>query len=150
MSARDQNAPRRTDNNFLSGMALVKRNGRYELVESSRILEEIRDSQPNPLPYEYRDLLQDETPREFRFINPHVGEIDAMEEHCEMLFTKATEYFANEFEVFARNGPDLCMHVCSCQTREDAHVAARLMEMLRQLVEDLANGGQRGSQDRSR
>ena len=150
MSDSNENTLRRTDNNFFSGMALVKRDGRYELVESSRILEDIKASQPNSPPYEYRSLLQDETPREFRFVSPHLGEIDAMEEHCEMLLTKASEYFADEFEVFARKGPGMCMHVCSCQTREDAHVAARLMEMLRQLIEDLGEDIRRLSPDKTR
>ncbi len=130
--------------NFLSGMALIKRDGRHELVESGQVTRDIKANYPHPLPYEYRDLLQDETPREFRFICPHLDEVDSTEEYCQSLVAKATEYFADEREVFARKEADLCMHVCSCQTREGAQTAARLMEILRQLTEDLAEDIRRG------
>ena len=133
--------------NFFSGMALIKRDGRYELVEMSQVTEDIKASHPRPLPYEYRPLLQDETPREFRFIRPHLGEVDASEEYCHSLASKATEFFSDEREIFARAGPGVCAHVCSCQTEEGAKTAARLMEMLRQLVEDLADDIRRGSPD---
>ena len=133
--------------NFFSGMALIKRDGRYELVEMSQVIKDIKESHPRPLPYEYRELLQDETPREFRFIRPHLGEVDATEEHCRTLASKATQFFADECEIFARTGLDIRMHVCSCQTEEGAKTAARLMEMQRQLVEDLGDDIRRGSPD---
>ena len=138
MSDRNERDSQGTDNNFFSGMALIKRDGRYELVEMSEVIKDIKASHPNPLPYEYRQLLQDETPREFRFIPPHVGEEDATRKYAQSLATKATEFFAESCEIFARIGRGICAHVCSCQTRQDAQTGARIMEMLRQLVNDLS------------
>lgn len=135
--------------NYFSGMALIKRDDRYEFAEMSQVIQDIKASHPRPLPYEYRQLLQDETPREFRFIRPHLGEEDATEAYCRSLASKATEFFSDEREIFAHAGPGICAHVCSCQTREGAQTAARLMEMLRQLVEDLAEDIRRGPQDKT-
>lgn len=137
------------DYNFFSGMALIKRDGRYELVEMSHVTEEIKANHPRPLPYEYRALLQDETPREFRFIRPHLGEVDVNEEYCQSLASKATDFFADERAIFAHAGPGICAHVCSCQTTGGAQTAARLLEMQRQLIKDLTEDIRRGPPDKT-
>jgi hypothetical protein len=78
------------------------------------VTEDIKASHPRPFPFEYRELLQDETPREFRFIRPHLGKVDATEEYWRSLASKATEFFADERDIFAHSGPSVCAHVCSC------------------------------------
>ena len=127
------------EHNFRSGMALVKREGRYELVESRQITDDIMKYHPQPLPYEYRDLLQDETPREFRFICPNLSEPDPVLERGDALIIKATQFFANGCEVFARTHGELCTHACSCATDDDAKLAAYVMEEQRRVLEEMSD-----------
>jgi hypothetical protein len=50
-----------------SGMALIKHSDHYEIAEVARVIEDIKRLQDKELPYAWRELFGDETPREFRF-----------------------------------------------------------------------------------
>lgn len=129
--------------NFYSGMALVKRDETYEIREMRELLDEVKAGDRESPSYMFRELLLDETPREFRFnIGNFMREInpDALQVHIQDLAAKGTEYFADKKEVFARVGPGICMHVCSCQTEQGARIAAGIMEWLRYFSDELGDG----------
>lgn len=133
------------EHNFYSGMALVKHDERYEIVEMGKVLEDVKAQYPDGPPYMYRELLLDETPREFRLNVEHIMKQinpDALQVHIQDLAAKGTEYFADRKEVFARVGPGICMHVCSCQTEQGARIAAGIMEWLRYFSDELGNGSE--------
>lgn len=50
-----------------SGMALVRHQDHYEIAEVRKVIDDIQFLESKELPYTWRELFGDETPREFRF-----------------------------------------------------------------------------------
>jgi hypothetical protein len=50
-----------------SGMALLRHPDHYEIAEMRKVIDDIKRVEGKELPYNWRELFGDETPREFRF-----------------------------------------------------------------------------------
>lgn len=57
-----------------SGMALLRHTDHYEIAEVRKVIADIQRLEGKDLPYTWRELFGDETPREFRFNREEVDE----------------------------------------------------------------------------